>query len=136
MSIGLCAIFVASGIWLEAMIGLRVSGWVDHPLQREFLRLGHAHGGILSILNIGLGWGLHRLQTPDGWARRIRLAGLFGAVLVGLGFFVAGLTHGPTDPGPTILIVPAGALLLVMSLAATALVRPGDIEIPSPPDVD
>ncbi len=109
------------------MIGLRVEGFVDHPLQREFLRLGHAHGGILGLLNLGIGWALERLETPDVWAAKIRIAALLGACLVGTGFFVGGLTHGPTDPGPLILIVPAGALLVLMALVATALVRPGDL---------
>ncbi len=108
------------------MIGLRVEGWVDHPLQREFLRLGHAHGGILSLLNIGLAWAIGELHTPPAWASKVRLAAWTGALFVGVGFMAGGLTHGPTDPGPPILIVPAGALLLLMALVATALVRPGD----------
>lgn len=125
-SIVLVALFLASGLWLEAMYGLRAEGWVDDPLRREFLRLGHAHGGLLGILNIALAWALERLGTPTGWARRIRVAALLGAGLVGLGFMLGGLLHGPTDPGWPVLAVPAGAMLLLSSLVATALVRSGD----------
>ncbi|NVB41391.1 hypothetical protein G6O69_26370 [Pseudenhygromyxa sp. WMMC2535] len=124
------ALFLASGLWLEAMIGLRATGWIDDSLRREFLRLGHAHGGILGLLNLALAWGLERLATPDTWARRIRLAALLGALLVGLGFIAGGLLHGPTDPGPPILVVPAGAMLMLCALVATALVRRGDLEAP------
>ena len=120
------ALFLALGLWLEAMFGLRAEGWVDDPIRRQFLRLGHAHGGLLGLLNLALAWGLERLATPIAWAKKIRVAALLGALLVGLGFVLGGLWHGPTDPGPAILAVPAGAMLLLAALIATALVRPSD----------
>jgi peptidoglycan/LPS O-acetylase OafA/YrhL len=125
-SLVLVAVFLATGLWLEAMYGLRAEGWIDDSLRREFLRLGHAHGGLLGLLNLALAWSLERLGTPLGWANKIRLAALLGALLVGLGFILGGLLHGPTDPGPPILAVPAGAMLLLCALVATALVRPSD----------
>jgi peptidoglycan/LPS O-acetylase OafA/YrhL len=125
-SLALMGLFLAMGLWLEAMIGLRAAGWVDDPLRREFLRLGHAHGGVLALLNVGLAWALGQLQTPPPWAGTIRRATLLGAFLVGAGFVAGGLTHGPTDPGPPVLVVPAGALMLLGGVVATALVRPGD----------
>jgi hypothetical protein len=126
LSIALVALFMASGLWLEAMYGLRARGWLDDPLRREFLRLGHAHGGLLGVVNLVLAWALERLQTPSAWATKIRVAALLGAVLVGLGFMFGGLWHGPTDPGAAVLAVPAGAMLLLCSLLATALVRSSD----------
>ncbi len=119
----LIASFLAMGLVLEALLGLRSSAWLDDELRRELLRLGHAHGGMLGILNLGVAWALERLQTPAAWARRVRAASLGGAVLVGLGFIGGGLWHGPTDPGAMVLVVPAGALLLVCSLIAVAVVR-------------
>lgn len=126
MSIALLALFLASGLWLEAMFGLRAQGWVDDTLRREFLRLGHAHGGVLSLVNLAAAFAMERLRTPDGWARRARLALLCGAALVGVGFIGGGLWHGPTDPGPIVLIVPAGAMMCLAALAAIALLRAGD----------
>lgn len=122
-SVACVAVFLASGLWLEGMIGLRVTGWVDDPLRREMLRLGHAHGAILGLVNLGLSWAMHRLQTPNAWVPRIRLAAWTGAVCVGVGFFGGGLWHGTTDPGPLVLIVPAGAMMLLASCAAVAVVR-------------
>ncbi|MBX7079725.1 MAG: hypothetical protein K1X88_11095 [Nannocystaceae bacterium] len=122
-SVGLLALFLGSGLWLEAMIGLRAGGWVDDPLRREFLRLGHAHGGLLALVNLALAWAMTKLQTPDGWARRIRVAAWLGALAVGVGFFGGGLWHGAADPGPLVLIVPAGAMMLVASCVAVAMVR-------------
>ena len=126
LSLALAALFLAMGLWLEAMIGLRMTGWVDDPLRREFLRLGHAHGGLLALLNLGLGLAMDRLGTPAAWAATIRAAAWSGALLVGAGFVAGGLLHGPTDPGLPILVVPAGALMLLGSLVAAALLRPGD----------
>ena len=126
LSLALLAIFLASGLWLEAMIGLRAAGWVDDPLRREFLRLGHAHGGVLALANLAIAWSIGQLATPEPWAGKIRVAALVGALLVGAGFMAGGLTHGPTDPGPPILVVPAGALLMLAAVTATALVRPTD----------
>jgi hypothetical protein len=119
-------VFLAVGLWLEAMYGLRGRGWMDDALRREFLRLGHAHGGLLGLLNVALSWALSQLQTPDSWSSKIRIAALLGAWLVGLGFIGGGLLHGPTDPGPLVLVVPAGALMLLCALVATAILRPDD----------
>jgi len=126
LSLTVTAVFLAMGLWLEAMLGLRAEGWVDDALRREFLRLGHAHGALLGMLNLGLGYALERLRTPPAWATRIRPAALAGAVAVGLGFVGGGLWHGPTDPGPLVLAVPAGAMLLLSCLGAAVLLRPAD----------
>jgi hypothetical protein len=125
----LVALFLAGGLWLEAMFGLRARGWLDDPLRREFLRLGHAHGGLLALLNVALAWALERLATPVAWAGKIRLAAWLGALLVGGGFVLGGLWHGPSDPGLGVLLVPAGAMLLLASVVASALVRPSDAGI-------
>lgn len=117
------AMFLAAGLVLEALLGLRDEGFMADTLRRELLRLGHAHGGLLSLLNVALAWAMERLQTPDAWASRIRVAALAGALLVGLGFLGGGLWHGPTDPGPLVLMVPAGALMLLPAIVAIALVR-------------
>ena len=69
------AAFLAMGMWLEAMFGLRVSGVLDDPLRREFLRLGHAHGGLLALVNVGLAWALERLSRhPAVLQRAVRAA--------------------------------------------------------------
>lgn len=114
------------GIWLEAMYGLRARGWMDDSLRREFLRLGHAHGGLLALLNVALGLTLVHLRTPDAWARKIRVSALAGAAFVGLGFIGGGLWHAPTDPGPLVLVVPAGAMMLAAALVASAIVHVHD----------
>jgi hypothetical protein len=128
LSLATIAVFLAMGLWLESMFGLRTRGFVDDDLRRELLRLGHAHGGLLGLLNLALAWAMTRLETPASWAPKIRVAALFGAWLVGLGFTFGGVWHGPTDPGAAVLVVPAGALMLFASCLACALLPGGDRE--------
>jgi hypothetical protein len=123
------ALFLASGLLIEGALGNRVAAYVNDPILREFVRLGHAHGGLLFLVNLGLHLGMKELATPESWARPARWAGLMGALLVAVGFVSAGVWHGPTDPGPTVLLVPAGALALLGGLVVAALLRPDD----SPP---
>lgn len=114
------------GLWLEAMYGLRAQGWIDDEIRREFLRLGHAHGTLLGLVNVALAWAMERLRTPAGWASRIRIAALLGAVFMAVGFVGGGLWHGPTDPGPVVILAPAGAMMLLPAVTAVALLRPSD----------
>ncbi|MEM7158936.1 MAG: hypothetical protein AAF799_39225 [Myxococcota bacterium] len=118
------AVFLTMGLGLEAMLGMRVESLLNDELRREMLRLGHAHGALLGLLNLGLSWAMDALSTPDAWARRIRIAALVGALCVGLGFTAGGIWHGPTDPGPLVLLVPTGALLLISAVLAVVRLRP------------
>jgi len=119
----LVAFVLASGLVLESLVGLRTRGWMDDELRRELVRLAHAHGGLLGLVNVALAFVMGRLHTPEVWARRVRVAALLGAVLVAVGFFGGGVWHGISDPGPLVLLVPAGALLVIAGVVAVALLR-------------
>lgn len=119
------AVVLLSGLVLEGLYGLRVAAFMDDELRREFLRLGHAHGGVLGLLNLACVPLFERLGTPDGWARPIRVATLLGALLVAMGFALGGVWHSATDPGLAVLLVPAGALSLVSGCLTLAIVRGG-----------
>lgn len=126
LSLLLVAAFLGLGIIVESLLGTRAAALWDDPLRREFVRLGHAHGGLLGLLNLALGWAMTHLHTPEGWARKVRVAAWLGATFVGLGFLGGGVWHGATDPGLLILLVPTGALLLLSALIAAALLRESD----------
>lgn len=123
LSLGTAALFAALGLALEAVYGFRWAGFLDDPLRREFLRLGHAHGALLSFANIGLAWACDRLAVPERTARSLRMAGWCGAVLVGVGFLGGGWWHTATDPGPWVLLVPAGGLMFVAVLGTVSVTR-------------
>jgi hypothetical protein len=121
LSLALIAAFLAAGLVLESMIGLRMEGAVSDSIQREFLRLGHAHGGILGLVNLGIGAAAVRLKIAERWAKPSRVAAWLGAACVGAGFMLAGWFHGPADPGPAILVVPAGAFMMLGALLVMAI---------------
>jgi len=115
--------FVCLGITLEGMLAFRV-GWYmdvgDNETHRLMLRLGHAHGTLLSVLNIVFAGSLARLSLPAG-ARVLASRCLAAAtLLVPGGFLLGGLvTHG-ADPGLGIILLPAGAVLLMFGIFQVA----------------
>lgn len=116
-------VFVCLGIVLEGMLAFRV-GWYmdvgDNETHRLMLRLGHAHGTLLSVLNIVFAGSLARLSLPAG-ARVLASRCLAAAtLLVPGGFLLGGLaTHG-ADPGLGIILLPAGAVLLLFGIFQVA----------------
>ena len=116
-------VFVCLGIVLEGMLAFRV-GWYldvgDNETHRLMLRLGHAHGTLLSVLNIVFAGSLARLSLPAG-ARVLASRCLAAAtLLVPGGFLLGGLvTHG-ADPGLGIILLPVGAILLLFGIFQVA----------------
>ena len=102
-------VFVCLGIMLEGMLAFRV-GWYldvgDNETHRLMLRLGHAHGTLLSILNIAFAASLVRLSLPD-YARTLASRCLTAATLLVPGGFILGglFTHG-SEPGLGIVLLP------------------------------
>ena len=116
-------VFVCLGIVLEGMLAFRV-GWYmdvgDNETHRLMLRLGHAHGTLLSILNIAFAASLARLSLPAG-ARVLASRCLTAATLLVPGGFILGglVTHGP-EPGLGIVLLPVGAILLLFGIFQVA----------------
>ena len=116
------ALFVLLGLLLETMHGLKVNYYLDvrNETRRLMWTLAHAHGTLLSIVHIA--WGvtlaaaIAKTAAPPG---PLAFWGLTaGWVLVPLGFFLGGLWIYDGDPGIGVLLVPAGALLLLAGITA------------------
>ena len=116
-------VFASAGLVLEGLNGLKLSFFLDPEvhLRRELWRLAHAHGALLSILQLVFAGALAR-----GWlANRssARLASLFlrGAlVLLPLGFFLGGVAPSESDPWLGIWLAPVGALFMLLAVAVIA----------------
>lgn len=115
--------FAMTGMIVEAIYAFRVSGFIDDPVRREFLRLGHIHGALLLLANVALAWSTERLATPRSIAGPVRGAGFAGGILVGLGFLGGGVWHGPNDPGVLVLLVPAGGLMFLSAAWTVGMTR-------------
>ena len=116
-------LFLTLGSVLEALHGFKI-GWyldVDNETRRLMLRLAHAHGTLFAIINIAFGLTVRQLSNWNSQSRKLASFCLFVATpLVPIGFLGGGLFFQEGDPGISILLVPAGALLLFVGVALTA----------------
>src|SRR3984893_18084856 len=115
-------IFLTLGVFLEALHGFKAGFYLnlDQKVRREMWTLAHAHGTLLSLVNVVFAAGV--TQFGSWTAARLKLTSLLllhAALLVPIGFFLGGIGAGETDPSLGILLVPFGATLL---FSADALV--------------
>jgi hypothetical protein len=118
----LLAVSLPLGVTLEALHGFKVQAYLASEMRRELWRLAHAHGTLLGILCLVFA-ALAERHVPEriraGVARQLR----WGAVLMPLGFFLGGVLNSEGDPSLGILLVPIGALLLIVALVRCATQR-------------
>lgn len=116
-------LFLALGVLLESLHGFKAGFYLDvsNETRRLMWTLAHAHGSLLSLVNIAFGMTTRILPDWTGSSRalasRCHLAGL---VLLPTGFFAGGLSVHGGDPGLGVLLVPPGALALVLAVYLTA----------------
>ena len=106
------AAWIVFGLLIEGLTGFRSPVLLDDSTRREMFRLAHAHGTLLNLVLIAAAicakLDLVRLGT-------IASLGLRSAVvLLPAGFLLAGIWHFKDDPGLGILLVPIGAVLLLV----------------------
>jgi len=120
------AVFLLMGIALEALHALKI-GWyldVSNSTRRHMFTLAHAHGALIGLIHIAFAATLDRLP-PSGEAMlrslRVAAASLNASSVLLPGGFIAGgiIVHGG-DPGLGILLVPPGALLLLVAVVGAA----------------
>ena len=116
----LLAISLPFGVTLEALHGFKVQSYLASEMRREMWRLAHAHGTLLGILCLVFA-ALAESHVPEPIRRPVSAMIRWGAVLMPLGFFLGGVLNSEGDPSLGILLVPPGALLLVVALARVAL---------------
>lgn len=117
--------FLALGISLEAMHGLKIGWYLDvaNEARRLTWTLAHSHGTLLALVNAAFAYSLGALSIAPTTACRLASRSLMGAtVLLPSGFFLGGIGIYSGDPGLGIFLVPLGAGLLFASVALTAWV--------------
>lgn len=116
-------LFLSAGIALEALHGFKIGLYLDvsNATRRHMWTLAHAHGTLLSLVNIAFAASLALLPHPR--AGLLRWAGTTlsaATILLPGGFFLGGLWIYAGDPGLGIALVPIGALALFIATLATA----------------
>ena len=107
------ALFMVLGMGLEALHAFKLGWYLDlsNETRRLMLRLAHAHGALLGVLNIAfaLSW-RHRVPAGAGLERAVSVGLGVGALLLPLGFLLGGLVVDGGDPNPAVALSPVGAL--------------------------
>lgn len=112
------AAFVALGSVLELLHAVKSPVFVDagRETTRLLLRLAHAHGTLLAVVNVLYAITVRaRASASSTVASAALLAGL---VLLPGGFFVGALWAHGGDPGLGVLLVPPGAAALLIGAIA------------------
>lgn len=116
-------VFLTMGLVLESLHGLKVGFYLDtsNVTRRLMWTLAHAHGTLLALIHIVFGLSLPFLAGLGPRSRTLVSRSLYAAtVLLPAGFFVGGLFIYAGDPGLGILMVPIGAVLLIVAVLLTA----------------
>lgn len=114
--------FLTLGLVLETMHGFKVGSYLDPAfrMRRLMWTLAHAHGTLLALVNLAF----VAVVTPLAWPeKRLKAASFFladGLLLLPLGFFLGGIGSTEVDPSPGVLLVPVGAVCLLIGVALTA----------------
>ncbi len=112
------AVWMAVGLLLEGLLGYKAPSYLNDPQRRELFRLAHSHGTLLGVVLIVAALTAQRF----GAAPKLAQASLrIGAVMMPVGFLLAGVWHPEGDPGLAIWLVPPGALLVIFGAVAMVL---------------
>jgi len=114
------AVFVVLGSVLEVLHAIKSPYYVDagRETTRLLLRLAHAHGTLVSIVNLAYAFTL-RVRTNEK-PTMASAALLVALVLLPGGFFLGALWAHGGDPGLGIVAVPAGAFALLVGSISIA----------------
>lgn len=116
------ALWITFGVLLEGLIGFRTPGYLDDGVRREMFRMAHAHGTLLNLILIGAAICARLNMIRIG--RMTSLGLCSAAILLPAGFFFGGLWHFKDEPGPAILLVPIGAIVLLATAIYISLALP------------
>jgi len=105
------ALWITFGVLLEGLIGFRTPSYLDDGVRREMFRMAHAHGTLLNLILIGAAICARLDMIRLG--RMTSLGLCTAAILLPAGFLFGGLWHFKDEPGPAILLVPIGAIVLL-----------------------
>jgi hypothetical protein len=113
-------LFLSLGTALEMMHGFKLGFYLDvqNSSRRLMWTLAHTHGTLFALIHIAFACslGLLKVESP-GFLVMISKCLIGALILMPLGFFSGGLWMYGGDPGLGVLLVPVGALLLLVGVA-------------------
>ncbi|MQA29506.1 MAG: hypothetical protein GEU82_06665 [Luteitalea sp.] len=116
-------VFSTLGLVLEMLHGFKAGLYLDvsQETRRLMWTLAHAHGTLLALVHLVFALALRGIPALGRVHQRLISRCLMGAsALLPGGFFLAGIHFYAGDPGFGILLVPPGAVLLLIAIALVA----------------
>jgi hypothetical protein len=114
-------VFATGGVVLEALHAFKVGAYLDvgNDTRRLLWTLAHAHGTLIGLLHLAFAVTQRHvhLSLATVTSRTLTAA----TVLLPGGFFLGGFNIRGGDPGLGVLLVPPGALVLLIALGAMAI---------------
>lgn len=112
-------VFLVMGVFLELFHAIKLPLYLDvgRETTRLLLRLAHAHGALVSLLNVA--YALTVRVRPRAARAATSACFLASTLLLPGGFLLGGLWARGADPGVGVVLVPAGAALLLYAVIAT-----------------
>ncbi len=125
LQFGWCSLlcFLSLGIMLEALHGFKVGWYLEAAFETRRLMwtLGHAHGTLLSLVNLAFGFTVHLVADDNArWPRFASPSLMAAGLLLPGGFFLGGIFIYDGDPGVGVFLVPLGAMMLLIGVLVTA----------------
>ena len=108
-------LFSAVGLVLEGLHGLKAGLYLDvgNEPRRLMWILAHTHGTLFGLLHIAFAVTVPHLATTGFLTLMSRVLLVSGALLLA-GFFLGGVVIHGGDPGLAVLLVPVGAVGLIV----------------------
>lgn len=116
-------VFLTLGIVLEGLHAFKARSYMDvtSSTRRLMWTLSHAHGTLLALVNLAFAASLPRLLdgVNDQVTAKLRTASaslILATIMLPGGFFLGGVVFYGGDPGLGVLLVPPGALALLLAV--------------------
>jgi len=112
-------VFTAIGLVLESFHGFKVRAYLDvsNDTRRLMWTLAHAHGTLLSLVHVVFGLSVRVAPEMGARSRPLISWSLIGAsLLLPGGFFLGGAVFYGGDPGVGVLLVPIGAVSMMIAV--------------------
>lgn len=113
--------FVTLGVVLESLHGFKVDWYlaVGNETRRLMWRLAHAHGTFLALLHIAFAFTIAHARRRSPALASGCLTG--ASLALPAGFLLGAIGAEGGDPGLGILLVPFGAVLLLVAIVSVVL---------------
>jgi len=112
-------VFATLGLVLETLHGFKVRAYLDvsNDTRRLMWTLAHAHGTLLALIHVVFGLTIRSgLDIAAANQRLVSNALMAASVLLPGGFFLGGVVFYSGDPGLGVLLVPVGAMSLLIAV--------------------